>query len=207
MRAFVTLCALLIPSAVFAQLSPPELLQPEDGGWRWIDDHQAWSEVTGAVQYRAQIETLGGDFSTPVADTLITETYWYVRVWTGFYQWRVAAYDGEAWSDWSEVWTFESRFPVSNEPGATTQQPVALERVSPNPAPGFVHVRFHVRDGGDVSLRVYDALGREVARLHDGTTAGVSEVRWDARALPAGTYFVVLRSGAHLVSKPVVLVN
>src|SRR5690606_23478897 len=127
--------------------------------------------------------------------------------WTGFYDWRVAAYDGEAWSEWSEVWTFESRFPVSTEPAATPQQPVALERVSPNPSAGSVHIRFNALGSGDADLRVYDALGREVARLHEGPTVRTQDVRWVASVLPAGSYFVVLRSGVHSVSKSVVLVN
>jgi hypothetical protein len=46
-----------------------------------------------------------------------------------------------------------------------------------------------------VDLRVYDVLGREVARLVDGErTAGPHTVQWNAGSLPSGVY--ICRLGA-----------
>src|SRR5690606_10029803 len=205
MKALIAALALAVAPAALAQISPPDLLQPEDGGWRYVDDVQVWSEVPGAVAYRAQIDTLGGDFSDTVADTVITETTWEVRIWMGFYVWRVAAYDGSAWRDWSDVWTFESRFPVANEPTPAPQRPVAIASVSPNPSGGVVTVRFRVPPGREADLRAYDALGREVALIHRGTTAGIQAVQWDASGLPPGAYLLRLRSGADAAVGRVVL--
>jgi hypothetical protein len=44
-----------------------------------------------------------------------------------------------------------------------------------------------------VRLGIYDAAGREVARLIDGTLPpGSHRVGWDAAGHPAGTYFAKL---------------
>ena len=47
---------------------------------------------------------------------------------------------------------------------------------------------FSVAEAGEATLVVYDALGREVARLVDGAVEGLVEVSVDASALPAGLY-------------------
>lgn len=196
MKALLLALALLAPFAALAQIAPPDLIHPEDGGTRFTDDVQEWTEVPGAVGYRAEIDTLGGDFSTVFADTLIAGTQWAIRLPDGFYMWRVAATDGNAWSAWSEVWTFQARFPVANEPTAVPRRPVLLESVSPNPSRGAVRVRFSVPPGETADLRVYDPLGREVARLYHGPTTGAREVRWDTKGLPAGTYLLHLRTAS-----------
>jgi spore coat protein H len=48
-----------------------------------------------------------------------------------------------------------------------------------------------------VSLRVFNALGAEVATLFDEVRdAGTYQVLWNAASLPSGTYFYTLRSGS-----------
>jgi hypothetical protein len=207
MRTLSFCLMVLVSPAAFAQLPAPDLLLPEDEGWRWVDDYNEWSEVPGAVDYRAQIDTLGGDFSVALADTVLAGTSWGNGISPGFYVWRVAAYDGDVWSDWSEVWTFESRFPVNNEPDASAQKLVEVEKVFPNPSNGIVQIRFIVHSHHEAELRVYDALGRETATLYRGTTVGVRDVVWDASSLPAGTYFLVLRSNSSRTIERVVIVE
>lgn len=206
MRALAFSLAVLVPSAVVAQISAPDLVFPENGGWRWVDDVHSWTEVPTAVQYRMQIDTLGGDFSKAIVDALVADNFWFGTLWPGFYRWRVAASDGEAWSVWSDVWTFESRFPLSTEPEAETQAPIALERVFPNPSRGQVAIQFSVLDR-EADLRVYDTLGREVALLYQGHGAHPRRVRWEPTGLPAGVYVLVLRSSTGYVAERVVLVD
>ncbi|MEM0964225.1 MAG: T9SS type A sorting domain-containing protein, partial [Bacteroidota bacterium] len=54
--------------------------------------------------------------------------------------------------------------------------------VWPNPSAGALAVSLTLPEAGDVRVAIYDALGREVARLHDGT-ASAGELRTD---LPSG---------------------
>ena len=58
----------------------------------------------------------------------------------------------------------------------------------PNPAADVATLSFSVAEAGEATLTVYDALGREVARLVDGAVEGLVEASVDASALPAGLY-------------------
>lgn len=66
----------------------------------------------------------------------------------------------------------------------------ALEGPLPNPSVGATALRLALPEASQVSVVVYDVLGRVVARLAGGEfSAGVHEVRWLASsALPSGTY-------------------
>ncbi len=78
--------------------------------------------------------------------------------------------------------------------------PGALELAVPwpNPARGAMALAFTLPRTGEVSLRVLDLAGREVAQPAAGSFGpGAHSVRWDGRAsngaqLPAGLYFVRL---------------
>jgi hypothetical protein len=84
----------------------------------------------------------------------------------------------------------------------------ALEQNYPNPFNPATVIRYSLPVGGQVSLMVYDMLGREVARLVDGgVTAGVHEVTFDASGLPSGVYFCSLRVGGFAVTRKLVVLR
>lgn len=73
---------------------------------------------------------------------------------------------------------------------------LALSPPYPNPARGEVTVPFEMPAAGEVRVAVYDALGREVAVLHDGEAEpGAHEATLAAGALAAGAYVVRVTSG------------
>ncbi len=94
----------------------------------------------------------------------------------------------------------EPRLPIVNQEGAAADglpETVGLGQNYPNPFNPSTTISF-TSDGGPVSVRVYDTLGREVATLVDGVAgAGRFNVTFDASALPAGIYYYRMRSGAH----------
>ncbi|MCB2205061.1 Omp28-related outer membrane protein [bacterium] len=64
----------------------------------------------------------------------------------------------------------------------------------PNPFTAQTTLRYDLPEAGNVTLRVYDALGRMVAVLEDGYCVAGRHVRqFNASELPAGIYTVVLR--------------
>jgi hypothetical protein len=78
----------------------------------------------------------------------------------------------------------------------------------PNPFnPGTV-IEFQLHHAGEVSLKVYDVLGREVAVLANGTlNAGTYRVPFDGRQLASGIYYYRLVTGSFTDSKHMLLLK
>lgn len=67
----------------------------------------------------------------------------------------------------------------------------ALGVPSPNPVAGTARLAVRVAEAGPVRVAAYDALGREVAVLHDGAlSVGEHALRFDAAGLAPGPYVV-----------------
>jgi len=84
----------------------------------------------------------------------------------------------------------------------------------PNPFNGETRIGFRIESSGgegkrvDVSVRVYDILGRTVATLVDGAIApGEHSVTFRAADIPSGVYVVVLRQGARSVARKIMLMK
>jgi hypothetical protein len=89
------------------------------------------------------------------------------------------------------VWSMPSV--VANEHSPDTPGVAGLEFAFPNPFRGSTTIRYELSAATAVHLAVYDALGREVAVLREGTVpAGRHEVTLDAADLATGTYVVAL---------------
>jgi hypothetical protein len=78
----------------------------------------------------------------------------------------------------------------------------------PNPARDAVDVAVSLPAESHATLKVVSVLGREVALLADGVLpAGRSSFRFDARALPAGEYRLVLLAGGAVCARPLQMVK
>lgn len=85
---------------------------------------------------------------------------------------------------------------------------LSIESVSPNPMRGVVRVRFTLHATVDVSMRVYDLLGREVLTLVEGSRAqGANDVTFDASSLAAGSYLVRMQADGYTLSQRVTVVR
>jgi hypothetical protein len=75
----------------------------------------------------------------------------------------------------------------------------------PNPFSAVTGLAFALPAAAEARVAVVDALGREVALLHEGTApAGRTPLRFDASHLPDGLYFTVLRTGGRQFVLPMV---
>ena len=101
---------------------------------------------------------------------------------------------GAVWNkDWGNGKLFLENLAVAVEPTGGAGAEFAL-RVGPNPTGGLLVVDFSVAREADVSVDVFDLMGRAVARLAAGSHApGRYQARWDATRAPLGLYLVRYR--------------
>lgn len=86
-------------------------------------------------------------------------------------------------------------FPTGVEEGAELPRNPKLFANFPNPFNPSTTIRFDLAAQSEITLSVFDVLGREVARLAQGPhPAGSYNVRFDATGLSSGVYFYVLRA-------------
>ena len=77
-----------------------------------------------------------------------------------------------------------------------------LNQNFPNPFNSETNVEFSLTERSEVTLRVYDLLGREVKRLADEQLpAGNYRVRFEASRLASGPYFIVLEAQGKRLSR------
>jgi hypothetical protein len=78
----------------------------------------------------------------------------------------------------------------------------------PNPFNPTTIIKFEIAEPAQVSLRVYDILGREVATIvNEPRRAGVHTEQFDARNLSTGIYFYRLTAGSHTATKRMALIR
>lgn len=83
-----------------------------------------------------------------------------------------------------------------------------LEQNYPNPFNPTTTIRFSLPQRSDVTLRVFDVLGREVATLmNEEVNAGEHSVVFEAGELPSGVYFAQLQTGSTIQRIKMVLLK
>ncbi|MCB9170033.1 MAG: T9SS type A sorting domain-containing protein [Flavobacteriales bacterium] len=89
---------------------------------------------------------------------------------------------------------------------ANTPSPLGLE-VFPDPVQNMATVRITTAQEGRVSVQVVNGMGQVMVQRETATSAGTRTLDLDLSALPAGTYFVSLRSGKRVVHQKVTKVG
>jgi hypothetical protein len=99
--------------------------------------------------------------------------------------------------------------PTSVAAGKTVPSAFALRQNYPNPFNPTTTITYELSVRGSVSLKVYDALGREIATLvNREQAAGTYAVPFNAVHLPSGVYFYRLQvSGMYTESKKLILLK
>jgi len=85
----------------------------------------------------------------------------------------------------------------------------SLHQNYPNPFNPTTSIRFDVLAKSDITLKVYDVMGREVATLinNETVTPGTKEVDFDASSLSSGIYFYTLSAGDFIDTKKMMLLK
>ena len=84
----------------------------------------------------------------------------------------------------------------------------SLAQNFPNPFNPSTTIQYELPAAGDLSLVIYDVLGREVAVLAEGTIpAGRYSATWNAQNAASGVYYYRIRSGSYSESRRMALVK
>ena len=84
---------------------------------------------------------------------------------------------------------------------------VELLGTYPNPARQRATVRYALPEVQDVTVQLYDVMGRQVRTVTDGKQEGRQEQRLDVRGLPSGIYFLRLQAGNEMRTQKVTVVQ
>jgi hypothetical protein len=83
-----------------------------------------------------------------------------------------------------------------------------LDQNFPNPFNPTTVINYQLPVNSHVTLKIYDALGREVASLvNDDQSAGYKSVTFDASTLPSGVYLYRITAGSFVETKKLVLIK
>lgn len=113
-----------------------------------------------------------------------------------------AHYDGLYWRPLSEL--------VLSVPGSEGGVPTdySLFQNYPNPFNPTTVISYQLPVSSDVTLKVHDVLGNEIAILiNEYKPVGSYEVDFNATGLPSGTYFYQLQAGSFVETKKMILLR
>ncbi|HEX2982563.1 MAG TPA: T9SS type A sorting domain-containing protein, partial [Ignavibacteriales bacterium] len=84
----------------------------------------------------------------------------------------------------------------------------SLSQNYPNPFNPTTVIRYGLPEAGQVELKIYDMLGREVETLvSDFRNAGMHEVKFNAAELSSGVYIYRIKSGSFVQTKKLMLIK
>lgn len=97
---------------------------------------------------------------------------------------------------------------VSNETIESQPSSIYLRQNYPNPFNPVTMISYQLPVSGEVTLKVFDLLGREVATLVEGgVNAGTHQVRFDASGLSSGVYLYTLETSGFTQTRKMLLIK
>lgn len=161
------------------------------------------------VYHHTQIETFAGTFEN------CSEFFFDIPGWYDEEQWYVFAPDmGIVKEQWASIQQLLSSASINgktitgiNQESYLNNQ-FTLEQNFPNPFNPSTDIRFSLMKESDVTLRIFDVRGREIAALlNDKMAPGQHRVTWKPEGLPSGIYFYQLETKDFLETKKMVFLE
>src|SRR5574338_195034 len=150
-----------------------------------IESHDVWEKIGFASDYGTSIEPHAYHFT----DENLT---------SGLYNYRLKQIDFDGSYNYSNVLNVQMRTPEKFE----------LMQNYPNPFNPATVIRYNIPVTGKVTVKVYDVIGNEIAKLVDEEKpAGNHEITFDASNLSSGIYFYKLQTGSFIQSKKMILLQ
>jgi hypothetical protein len=97
---------------------------------------------------------------------------------------------------------------VEEENNPTVANNFELQQNFPNPFNPITQIRFSLAEQSQVTLKVYNILGKEIATLiNDLKGAGSHEISFDGTGLSSGVYFYTLQTGKFTETRKMILLK
>lgn len=121
--------------------------------------------------------------------------------------------EGSGWPEqakliYAKINGIEYGIPVSVS--HSTTQPIHFDLFQnyPNPFNNSVVINYTIPRATDVTLKIYDVLGQEVAVLvNERKLAGEYHITWNAEGVPSGVYFYRMVAGEFVETKKMVMMK
>jgi len=122
-------------------------------------------------------------------------------------QYVLQMWDGSRWVDnWRKLSTWELLTPVQDNKLRPLRY--SLSPNYPNPFNPSTQIRFTLPQAADVTVKIYNILGEQIATLADELQQpGEHTIIWNASSIPSGVYFYRLTAGRFIKTKKMVLMK
>jgi len=144
-------------------------------------DEAPWTRLTEGNMIQSAGSSTTENTYTYLDKGLVNETTYYYNLFT---------------VDVNGVEEKANEHPLEATPSANVPNKFALHQNSPNPFNPATEIKYEIPRDVQVTLKVYNILGAEVATLVDAhQKANFYTVTWDATDLASGVYFCVFSAG------------
>lgn len=108
---------------------------------------------------------------------------------------------------WAGSWNSGLTVFYKDDPNPLSERKL-LQQNFPNPFNSTTQIEYYVPEAGNVQIKLYDIMGREVMMLLDEQkTPGSYSLRMNGSRLPSGVYIYTIRSGSFTDSQKLLLVK
>lgn len=171
-----------------------------------------WTDVAEATKYNVQVDNNADFGSMDVNDeNVAVSALTLPNLLEGIsYHWRIRAYNGCQWGEWSTVWNFIAGEQTDVKIVARDEIPESftLKQNYPNPFNPATTIEFALPRAAYVTLDIHNILGGKVETLVSRPmSAGSYSVIWDASNAPSGVYFYKIEAGTFSETKKMTLVK
>lgn len=187
----------------------PALISPVDSTLEDTSPLLVWLHSDSALTYNVQLTT-SGRWSTILIDTTVADTLLQLDSLSEAtkYYWRVSASNEAGTSYFSSVGSFTTGQITGVEKTDKIPTGFTLKQNYPNPFNPTTKIEYSIGESGNVSLKVFNVLGEEVAELvNREQSAGNYEITFNGEGLAGGIYFYRLASGNNVLTKKLVLLK
>jgi hypothetical protein len=202
-----------ISVAIPTTLQQPQLSVPSDGSTDIaIPTTLHWTPVTSATGY--ELQTARDSLFTNVVldDSAIASTSRQIDSLNEgtIYYWRVRGRTSSQRGPYSVAWRFSTFDPSKTAVDLDLSIPLdyVLHQNYPNPFNPDTRIQFGLPSRTHVTIKVFDALGREIGTLENSVLdKGYYTRTWSSKGSPSGVYFCRMQAGNFIEVRKMVLMK